>query len=182
MPPTVPEVIQTQRHAVLGDRGAQHRDGVGGSLSRLQSGGRVGHDQIHTGRNKAVGDGSAGCGVALCILEVEGNVVAKGSRQGILKALGGSIQSGVLHQLADANGELLAVSRCRNRSCCGGSHGRSSCGGSGRTATGRQSGGGTAGSGGSQERTTSDLTHFDFSPLYIAVRAATGCRTRTAEL
>ena len=40
----------------------------------------------------------------------------------------------------------------------------------------------TAGSGGSQERTTSDLTHFDFSPLYIAVRAATGCRTRTAEL
>ena len=93
-----------------------------------------------------------------------------------------SIQSGVLHQLADANGELLAVSRCRNRSCGGGSHGRSSCGGSGRTATGRQSGGGTAGSGGSQERTTSDLTHFDFSPLYIAVRAATGCRTRTAEL
>ena len=131
---------------------------------------------------EAVGDGGAGSGVTLCVLEVELHVVAELCGQSVLKALRCSVQSGVLHQLADANGELLAVSRCRSRSCGGGSHGRSSCGGSGRTATGRQSGGGTAGSGGSQERTTSDLTHFDFSPLYIAVRAATGCRTRTAEL
>ena len=71
--------------------------------------GSIGHDQIHTGGNKAVGDGSAGSGIALCILEIEGDVLAEGSGQGILKALRSGIQSGMLHQLADADRELLAI-------------------------------------------------------------------------
>ena len=42
-------------------------------------------------------------GIALCILEVEGDVLAKGSGQRILKALRSGIQCSVLHQLADAD-------------------------------------------------------------------------------
>ena len=70
----------------------------------LQSGGGVGHDQVHAGGNEAVGDGGAGSGVALCVLEVELHVVAELCGQSVLKALRCSVQSGVLHQLADADG------------------------------------------------------------------------------
>ncbi len=51
------------------------------------------------------------CGV----LEVKGDILAELCGQSILKALGRSVQSGVLHQLADANGILLAVTRCRKK-------------------------------------------------------------------
>ena len=140
-----------------------------------QSRGSVGHDQCYTGGNKAVGNGGAGSGIALCILEVEGDVLAKGSGQGILKALRSGIQCSVLHQLADANGELFSVGsrsdRCRSNrgGCC-----RRRCGG--RTAAGRKSSCCTAGSGSSQEGTTSDFTHID-DLLYLQPLQPTGRRT-----
>ncbi len=82
---------------------------VGGSLCSLQGGGGVCHDQVHAGGNKAVGDGGAGSGIALCVLEVELHVVAELCGQSVLKALRCSVQSGVLHQLADADGVAFAV-------------------------------------------------------------------------
>ena len=153
------EIGQAQSHTVLGNRGAQHRNGVGGRLRSLQGRSGVCHDQIHTSRNKAVGNGSAGCRIALCVLEIESNILTERCGQSIFKTLSGGIQSGMLHQLADANGEFLAVS-C-GRGCCRRCR---------RTAAGSQSSCSTAGSGCCQKRTTSDFTHNDLSPLSLCLR------------
>ena len=82
------------------------------------------HDEVNAGGNEAVGDGGAGSGVTLCVLEVELHVVAELCGQSVLKALCCSVQSGVLHQLADADGVGVAGSgsgagcgrRCHRRS------------------------------------------------------------------
>lgn len=161
------EIGQAQSNTVLGDGGAQNGDAVGGSLCGLQGGGSVCHDQVNACGNKAVGDGGAGCGIVLGVLEVKGDILAELCGQSILKALSGSVQSGVLHQLADANGILLAVSRC-GRSRSRGSGGRSSRG-AGGTAAGSQGSSCAADSGGRQERTTRNFTH-DITPSILLSR------------
>lgn len=100
----------TACHAVLGNRGAQNRDGVGAGLCSLQGGGCVGQDQVNIIRNKAIDDGAAGVGITLGVLFLKGNGIAELLGQGILKPLGCSVQSNVLHQLADADLVGLAVS------------------------------------------------------------------------
>ena len=122
--------------------------------------------------------------------DTEGDVLAEGSSQSILKALRSGIQSGMLHQLADADRELLAIgcSRSSSRGCR--RSGRSSCRRCRRTAAGSQGSSCAAGSGSSQKRTTSDFTHNVYL-LYLfacaAYRYSTGklcfvCKARTVSL
>lgn len=66
--------------------------------------------QVNIIRNKAIDDGAAGVGIALGVLFLKGDGIAELLGQGILKPLGCSVQSNVLHQLADADLVGLAVS------------------------------------------------------------------------
>ena len=163
------EVGQAQSHAVLGDGGTQNGDLVGGRLCSLQSGGGVCHDEVNAGGNEAVGDGGAGSGVTLCVLEVELHVVAELCGQSVLKALCCSVQSGVLHQLADADGVGVAGSGS-GTGCGRRCHRRSSRGGCRRAAAGGQGSSSAADSGSSQKRTTSDFTHNDYSLIFPSTR------------
>ena len=105
-----------------------------------QSGGGVCHDEIHIGGHKAVDDGGAVDAFAGGVLLVKLHGIAQSLCQSVLKALGSGIQSGMLHQLADANGICLGrlgFSGGRSRgfrgSCglsrSGGSGGGSTCAG-----------------------------------------------------
>ena len=62
------EVLDAQRHAVLGDGGAQNGNVGGGSHGSLEGGGGVGHNQVNALGDKAVGNGGAGVGIAGSVL------------------------------------------------------------------------------------------------------------------
>ena len=158
------EISQAQRHAVLGNRGAQNGDLIGSSLCRLQSGRCIGHDEVYACGNKAVGDGSAGSGIVLCVLEIKRDILAEFRAQSILKTLGSGIQGCVLHQLADANGVAVASGSSRTSCRGGGGHRRSSRGGCRGAAAGGQGSSRAAERSASQERTTRNFTHDRFSP------------------
>ena len=72
LPPTVPSKSVRPRATPYSVTEVQNGDAVGGSLCSLQGGGSVCHDQVNACGNKAVGDGGAGCGIVLGVLEVEG--------------------------------------------------------------------------------------------------------------
>src|SRR5699024_781247 len=97
--------VDAQRHAVLGDRGAQDGDVGGAGGGRLQGAAAVGHDQVVPARHKTVDDGGAGVGITLGVLLIKDDaVLAEGFHQGVLEALGGRVQRLVGLLLADADG------------------------------------------------------------------------------
>ena len=85
LPPTVPEKSVRPRATPYSVTEVQNGDLIGGRLCSLQSGGGVCHDEVNAGGNEAVGDGGAGSGVTLCVLEVELHVVAELCGQSVLK-------------------------------------------------------------------------------------------------
>ena len=97
------KVADLQRHAVFGNRGAQHGDGAGGRGGRLQRRGGVGQNQIHVVGHKAVDDGGAGGALAGGVLLFKGDAVAQRLGQGVFKALGGGVKRHVGGQLANAD-------------------------------------------------------------------------------
>ena len=100
-------VLQLQGGGVVGDGGAQNGDVRGGGVGGLEGSGGVGQDQIHVLRQEAVDDGGAVGGVAGGVALLEGHaVLAQLLHQGVLEALGGGVQGGVLVLLADAHGVL----------------------------------------------------------------------------
>ena len=105
MRPTV-----AQGHAVLGDGGAQHGDGVGGGGGGLEGRGGVGHNQVHAVGHKAVDDGGAGGGIAGGVLILNVHLTGKLLVEGVDEALGGVVQGGVGGQLANAHHVFLTAS------------------------------------------------------------------------
>ena len=52
------------------------------ACAACRAGGSVCHDQVNACGNKAVGDGGAGCGIVLGVLEVKGDILAELCGQG----------------------------------------------------------------------------------------------------
>ena len=89
---------------IVGDRGAHHRDLGGGLFGTLNSGGGVGHNQIHIIRNEFGHDGGTVGLLASRILIVKLYIfLPQQFGEGVLKALGGLVQRDVLHLLADTD-------------------------------------------------------------------------------
>ena len=89
---------------IVGDRGAHHRDLGGGLFGTLNSGGGVGHNQIHIIRNEFGHDGGTVGLLTSRILIVKLHIFfSQQLSKGVLKALGGLVQRDMLHLLADAD-------------------------------------------------------------------------------
>ena len=104
------EVVDTQRHAVLGNRGTQNGDLCGGVIGRLQRRCGVGYDQVDLLRHEGVDDGGADVLVVGGVLHVNGHVLlAQLVLHRVDEALGSGVQCVVGHQLAHADGILLGA-------------------------------------------------------------------------
>ena len=91
-----------QSGGVVGNGGAQDGNGAGGGGGSLEGRRSVGHDQVNLVGNESVNDGGAVVRIAGGILFNYLHLVAQGFLQGIGEALGGGVQSLVLHQLHHA--------------------------------------------------------------------------------
>ena len=100
-------VLHLQGGGIVGDGGAQDGDVRGAGLGGLEGGGAVGHDQVHPGGDEPVDDGSGVGGLAGGVVQLKLHAAAGGGDQLgelVLEPLGGLVQGGVLHLLADAHG------------------------------------------------------------------------------
>ncbi len=95
-------IADIKRSAVVGNGSAENRDISSSADRRLQGRRSIGHNQVNTGRNEAVRNGSTGSRIAGGILLIKNNPIAQLFGQRIPEALGGGIQCGVLYQLNNA--------------------------------------------------------------------------------
>ena len=87
---------------VVGDGGADDGNGGGCFLGSDDSGSGIAHDQINAVIDELGHDGGAVGGLAAGQFYVEAYLVAQLFGQSVLEALGGLVQSNVLHQLNNA--------------------------------------------------------------------------------
>ena len=102
------EVVNAERHAVLGNGGAENRDGHGRIVRSLQSGRRVGHNEVVLLGNKAVYDRAANGNITGGVLNIDSNIFfAENVFKRLLKAFGCGVERLMGYQLAYADFELF---------------------------------------------------------------------------
>ena len=99
--------VQLQRHAVVGDGGAQNGDVGGSGSGGGEGGGGVGQDQIHLLGHEAVDDGAAVGHLTAGVLLPDLHLVAQSLLQSVNKPLCSRVQRGMGRQLADADHILI---------------------------------------------------------------------------
>ena len=99
--------IDSQSHAILGNRSSQNGNLVGSGLCCLQSRCGIGQNQVYASGYKTVDNGGAGICITLGVLLVKYDSVPQLFNQGVFKSFRCRIQRVMLYQLADTHVKYL---------------------------------------------------------------------------